>query len=69
MSTSAVGSLPEPWWKKTAAVVRRIIGVPDYDRYVRHMEKHHPDCALMSRDAFMLERTTAKYTTPGSRCC
>lgn len=55
--------------RKTLAVVRRIIGVPDYDHYVAHMEKHHPECALLSRDAFMKERTTAKYTVPGSRCC
>lgn len=69
MPIAAAGTMPESWWKKTAAIIRRIIGAPDYERYVQHMEKHHPDCALMSHDAFVTERMTAKYTRPGSRCC
>jgi uncharacterized short protein YbdD (DUF466 family) len=69
MSHSAILKTPETWWQKAAATIRRIIGAPDYERYVRHMEKHHPECALLSHDAFVTERMTAKYTRPGSRCC
>jgi len=69
MSHSTLETVPETWWKRTAAIVRRIIGAPDYERYVKHMEKHHPECALMSHDAFVTEQMTAKYTRPGSRCC
>jgi uncharacterized short protein YbdD (DUF466 family) len=35
---------------RAANVVRRIIGVPDYDRYVAHVHAHHPECAPMTRE-------------------
>jgi uncharacterized short protein YbdD (DUF466 family) len=49
--------------------VLRIIGVPDYDRYVAHMHEYHPDEPVLSRDAFMRERLAARYERPGARCC
>ena len=52
-----------------AAVVRRIIGVPDYDRYVAHARRCHPDQPLLSRDEFMRQRMVEQYSRPGSRCC
>jgi uncharacterized short protein YbdD (DUF466 family) len=51
------------------AVVRRIIGAPDYAAYVRHMTAHHPESVLMKEAEFLDERLTARYSTPGSRCC
>jgi len=50
-------------------VIRSIIGAPDYERYVAHMESHHPGCAVMSRDEFMRQRLESRYSRPGSRCC
>ena len=52
-----------------ARVVKFIIGVPDYERYVAHQREAHPGCAPLSRDAFMRERLEARYNRPGSRCC
>ena len=52
-----------------ACVVRRVIGVPDYDRYVAHVRAHHPDQEPMSRDDFVQQRMLEKYTKPGGRCC
>ena len=54
---------------RALAVLRRIIGVPDYDLYVAHMRTHHPGCDLLSREAFIRERMADKYSRPGSRCC
>ena len=54
---------------RVAAVVRRIIGVPDYDRYVAHARRCHPDQPLMSRDEFMRQRMVERYSRPGARCC
>ena len=51
------------------AVVRRIIGAPDYTAYVRHMKQHHPECAVLSEAEFLDEQLTARYSRPGSRCC
>jgi uncharacterized short protein YbdD (DUF466 family) len=54
---------------RVLATVRRIIGVPDYAAYVRHMTTHHPDVAVLSAGAFAEEQLQAKYSRPGSRCC
>ena len=63
--------MPSLWMRLQRAlrVVRSIIGAPDYEQYVAHMESHHPGCALMSRDDFMRQRLESRYSTPGSRCC
>lgn len=52
-----------------ARVVRQIIGVPDYERYVAHFRVAHPACEPVSREVFMRERLEARYNRPGSKCC
>ena len=56
-------------FQRVLRVIRSIIGAPDYERYVAHMESHHPGCAVMSRDEFMRQRLESRYSRPGSRCC
>lgn len=56
-------------WARVAAVLRRIIGVPDYGAYLAHMRRHHPGCAPMDPRTFERERMTDRYSRPGSRCC
>jgi uncharacterized short protein YbdD (DUF466 family) len=48
---------------------RRIIGAPDYERYLAHMHRHHPGARPLSREQFARERLEEKYSKPGSRCC
>jgi uncharacterized short protein YbdD (DUF466 family) len=55
--------------RDTADVIRRIIGVPDYDRYVAHVQAHHPGAEPMSRAEFIRQRQVDRYSKPGSRCC
>jgi len=55
--------------QRVLRVIRSIIGAPDYERYVAHMESHHPGCAVMPRDEFMRQRLESRYSRPGSRCC
>ena len=57
------------WARRAADVVRRVIGVPDYDRYLAHMRERHPECVPLSRDRFLAEQLHARYERPGSRCC
>ena len=57
------------WLRRAAEVVRRVIGVPDYERYVAHVHACHPGTAPMSRDDFARERLNSRYEKPGSRCC
>jgi uncharacterized short protein YbdD (DUF466 family) len=54
---------------RVAAVVRRIIGVPDYATYLAHMRARYPHCTPMDRATFERERLVARYQRLGSRCC
>jgi uncharacterized short protein YbdD (DUF466 family) len=55
--------------RRAAAVVRRVVGVPDYERYVAHVRERHPDVVPMSREEFERSRLEDKYSRPGQRCC
>ena len=55
--------------QRAAEVVRRVVGVPDYQRYVTHVRTCHPGQAPMSREEFERSRLEDKYSRPGQRCC
>ena len=57
------------WALRAANVVRRVIGVPDYEGYLAHMRLRHPGCVPLTRERFLAERLQARYERPGSRCC
>lgn len=50
-------------------ITRRIIGAPDYERYLAHMRRHHAGERALSRAEFVKVRMDEKYSKPGSRCC
>jgi uncharacterized short protein YbdD (DUF466 family) len=53
-----------------AALVRRLIGVPDYERYLAHMSAKYPGIPPMDRERFEAERLAARYSSGGGvRCC
>jgi uncharacterized short protein YbdD (DUF466 family) len=54
---------------RVSAIVRRVIGAPDYGAYVKHVTEHHPECKPLSEAEFLDEQLTARYSRPGSRCC
>jgi uncharacterized short protein YbdD (DUF466 family) len=54
---------------RVLAIVRTIIGVPDYEYYLRHMRARHPECAVLTQGEFARQRLEARYSRPGSRCC
>ncbi len=56
-------------WRFLAQTGRLIVGVPDYDLYVTHMRRSHPDRTPMTREAFFAERMQARYGRGASRCC
>jgi uncharacterized short protein YbdD (DUF466 family) len=55
--------------EKVASVVRRIIGVPDYDVYLKQHVRCSPGVAPLSREEFDNQRLYDKYNRPGQRCC
>jgi uncharacterized short protein YbdD (DUF466 family) len=56
-------------FERVTAVLRRIIGAPDYSAYLKHQTAHHPECKPLTEVEFLDEQLTARYSTPGSRCC
>lgn len=58
--------------KYLGQAARMLVGMPDYDIYVQHMQTQHPDQPLMSYEAFFRERQEARYGGGKGRpvrCC
>ena len=56
-------------WEGAVRTARLAIGLPDYDAYVAHVRRQHPECIPMDREAFFRERVAARYGRGRSRCC
>jgi uncharacterized short protein YbdD (DUF466 family) len=54
---------------RVAAVIRRVVGVPDYEHYLAHVRARHPGVRPLGRDEFYLTRLEERYNKPGARCC
>ncbi|MBY0559818.1 YbdD/YjiX family protein [Hyphomicrobium sp.] len=55
-----------------AKTARLMVGVPDYEAYVAHRRRAHPDEPVMSYEDFFRERQASRYGEGGgkiSRCC
>ncbi len=65
MNASAMAAL----WRICVAAARRMIGVPDYERYVAHLRTRHPDRNVPTYAEFFAERQRARYVRGGGRCC
>ncbi len=50
---------------------RLMVGLPDYDNYLNHMQENHPAQPAMSYAAFFRERQHARYGGGGRvpKCC
>jgi uncharacterized short protein YbdD (DUF466 family) len=55
--------------RRIGIVVRRVIGAPDYDRYLAHVVTCHPGTTPMTRQEFERSRLEDRYSRPGQRCC
>jgi uncharacterized short protein YbdD (DUF466 family) len=53
------------------ASARLMVGQPDYDAYVEHMRRVHPERPIMSFAEFFRDRQDARYGGKGGagRCC
>ena len=66
-----------PLWRRLAEVrkalrqtARLMCGVPDYEGYVAHLRRHHPDWLVPSYEEFFRQRQDARYGKNGNaRCC
>ncbi|ABF10445.1 uncharacterized short protein YbdD (DUF466 family) [Cupriavidus metallidurans] len=49
--------------------LRLMVGLPDYQTYVAHMESTHPDREPMTYEEFFRERQEARYGGGQGKCC
>ena len=52
-----------------ATLLHRIVGAPDYQAYLEHMQRCHPDVAPLSEKEFFQQRLNDRYNRVGARCC
>ncbi|MEG0483060.1 MAG: YbdD/YjiX family protein [Acinetobacter sp.] len=52
-------------WQRLQQSFRLMVGVPDYENYVEHMKKHHPDVDVMDEKKFHRYCVDARYPTAG----
>ena len=57
-----------PWLELVKRTARLMVGVPEYETYVRHREAAHPGEPVMSRGQFYAERAEKRFGGV-SRCC
>ncbi len=58
--------------KYLGQAARMLVGMPDYDAYVEHMQLNHPGKPVMSYETFFRERQEARYGGGSGRpirCC
>lgn len=56
--------------EKLRQAARMMVGMPDYDAYLRHMREHHPERKPMDRVQFFRERQESRYGGKnGGKCC
>lgn len=48
-------------WQRLQQSFRLMVGVPDYQNYVEHMKKHHPDLEPMDEKTFHRYCVDARY--------
>ena len=53
-------------WQRLQQSFRLMVGVPDYDNYVKHMQQHHPDLTPMDAKTFYRYCVDARYPSAGS---
>ena len=49
------------FFRKLSASLRLMVGVGDYEVYVKHCREHHPDLPVLSRNDWYRARVDARY--------
>ncbi|MBF0096800.1 MAG: YbdD/YjiX family protein [Magnetococcales bacterium] len=60
------------WLALLQEMLRCMIGLPDYPRYVSHRQQHHPGEPILNEAEFIRERQEARYGNKAGkivRCC
>jgi uncharacterized short protein YbdD (DUF466 family) len=49
--------------------IRKISGMPDYEAYLEHFRRFHPDAQLPTERQFYADFVQARYGDGPTRCC
>ena len=67
------GAVPAPGWRarlqELRQAVRQVFGIPDFDRYVAHMQHKHPGGPRLSEREFYAMAIDRRYGAARPRCC
>lgn len=64
-----VGAALARGWRGLRWYVKELVGENDYEHYVDHLRRHHPDTRPVSRREFERAKVDRLATDPGARCC
>ncbi len=56
-------------WRGAHQTARLMIGIPDYQTYVDHCRRTHPETPPMTYEAFFRSRMNARYAGKARGCC
>lgn len=56
-------------WRSAIEALRRVAGMPDYEAYVDHLRRHHPECSVPSEREYFAEYVRSRYGDGPTRCC
>lgn len=59
-----VHAVKSVWW-----YVGEVLGEHDYQKYVDHLQAHHPETPVPTEKEFWKARWADQAVNPGSRCC
>lgn len=51
------------WW------LGEIVGEHEYEKYVAHLQAHHPEQDIPTEREYFKRRYAQKAANPGARCC
>jgi uncharacterized short protein YbdD (DUF466 family) len=54
---------------RVSRTLRRVAGMPDYEAYVAHLRRRHPERPVPDRRTFYAEYVAARYADGPTRCC
>jgi len=58
------------WLRSALAVLRQIVGAPDYQRYLAHQRAHHPGRAPLSPREYYADFVRWRFGSGApTRCC
>jgi uncharacterized short protein YbdD (DUF466 family) len=66
MRTRATGA---GWLASALAVLKRVLGMPDYAAYLAHHRARHPDCPVLTQREYYDQYVRSRYGAGASRCC